>query len=49
MVAPSLVTINSPFYVSMSLSIPFGPNEVFIKSAMEIAAQIFWILVSSYL
>jgi hypothetical protein len=48
-VAPSLVTISSPFLVSISLSIPFGPKEVFIRSAIEIAALMFYILMSSVL
>ncbi len=48
-VAPSLVTMSSPFLVSISLSIPFGPKEVFIRSAIEIAALMFYILMSSVL
>lgn len=46
-VAPSLVTISSPFWVSISLSMPFGPREVFMRSAMAIAALMFYIHVSS--
>ena len=40
-VAPSLVTITSPLEVSRSLSIPFGPREVLIISAIAFAANIF--------
>jgi hypothetical protein len=48
-VAPSLVTIISPLEDSISLSIPFGPKDVFITSAMDMAAFILDSLMSSVL
>lgn len=48
-VAPSLVTMTSPLLVYKSLSMPFGPKEVLIMSAIAFAASILDNLTSSLL